>query len=801
MHDATLRDKGQYRFYLYDKRGRTVVQGLCNGCNRSEEMNIAEFKENIGGLCNTGYNIPLSDKITNPNLETVNYYDNYGFLQNYSAELGNLISDFQVKGSCALGLQTGMMQVTSDGGKVIDAFFYDGKGQVVDSRRLYLGKRLTCIHTDYSYTGKPTKIVTDEYSIDSGRKTLVVSLVQDNTYSNKTDRLITTSFTVNGKKETIQKFEYDDFGRMKSVTHGGSAGAVSYDYNLHGWTTNIGSKDFHEELHYADGVGTPCFNGNISSLLWSTSDYGQVRGYKFEYDGLDRLQEAVYGETPSLSDKQNRYNEKVIEYTANGAMKRFQRRGRKDDGEYGKIDNLHIKLNGNQLLSVADDALPANKYSSFNFIDGANETVEYEYNGMGALTKDLNRGITIRYDNLDYPKRIDFKDGNSITYTYLPDGTLLSKKYGLPYNIEKEKVNGVIGIDNAADRVSTEAFSLSDTIMAAQPGMILFGETEYSGNIIYKNGKLDKVLFPGGYCTFDKEKNDLPIFHYYTQDHLGNNRTVTNEDGTVEQIVHYYPFGGTFNDAGLNASLQQYKYNGKELDRVAGLNTYDYGARQYFSALPVWDRVDPQCEKYYNISPYAYCANNPIILKDYKGEKIIYAWGTSISFKIAFYEVIGYLSSHSCDNLYNILEKSSEIFMMQETNGNIGNSFSYKDGIIEWNPLRGLDTGLTILSPAVLLNHEFAHAVNWLNSPDDFSDNIKVLTDDSPDVDYHTKEDKNVINTVERDTAVKLGEIKKGEITRIGHGGTPVKTVSPISNKTFDEILNPEIIYDEKDRN
>lgn len=27
-------------------------------------------------------------------------------------------------------------------------------------------------------------------------------------------------------------------------------------------------------------------------------------------------------------------------------------------------------------LSVTDDALPANKYSSFNFIDGDNETVE-----------------------------------------------------------------------------------------------------------------------------------------------------------------------------------------------------------------------------------------------------------------------------------------------------------------------------------------------------------------------------------------------------------------------------------------
>ena len=128
----------------------------------------------------------------------------------------------------------------------------------------------------------------------------------------------------------------------------------------------------------------------------------------------------------------------------------------------------------------------------------------------------------------------------------------------------------------------------------------------------------------GGYCTFDKEKNDLPIFHYYTQDHLGNNRVVTKEDGTVEQIVHYYPFGGIFNDDGLNTGLQQYKYNGKELDRVAGLNTYDYGARQYFSALPVWDRVDPKCEKYYNISPYAYCANNPVNRIDVDGKDWFY---------------------------------------------------------------------------------------------------------------------------------------------------------------------------------
>ena len=53
--------------------------------------------------------------------------------------------------------------------------------------------------------------------------------------------------------------------------------------------------------------------------------------------------------------------------------------------------------------------------------------------------------------------------------------------------------------------------------------------------------------------------------------------------------------------------------NGKELDRMHGLNWYDYSARQYD---PIggggFPTMDPLCEKYYTISPYAYCGNNPV---------------------------------------------------------------------------------------------------------------------------------------------------------------------------------------------
>ena len=61
------------------------------------------------------------------------------------------------------------------------------------------------------------------------------------------------------------------------------------------------------------------------------------------------------------------------------------------------------------------------------------------------------------------------------------------------------------------------------------------------------------------------------------------------------------------------------KYNGKEFDRMHGLNTYDYGARQYSPALPLWDRIDPLAEEYYSVSPYAYGGNNPVNRVDFYG--------------------------------------------------------------------------------------------------------------------------------------------------------------------------------------
>ena len=62
-------------------------------------------------------------------------------------------------------------------------------------------------------------------------------------------------------------------------------------------------------------------------------------------------------------------------------------------------------------------------------------------------------------------------------------------------------------------------------------------------------------------------------------------------------------------------------FTGKERDSETGFSYF--GARYYDSdILTSWLSVDPMADKYPNISPYAYCAWNPIKLVDPNGEDV-----------------------------------------------------------------------------------------------------------------------------------------------------------------------------------
>ena len=68
------------------------------------------------------------------------------------------------------------------------------------------------------------------------------------------------------------------------------------------------------------------------------------------------------------------------------------------------------------------------------------------------------------------------------------------------------------------------------------------------------------------------------------------------------------------------ASVSSHTFSAKEKDSETGLSYF--GSRYYSSDLSIWLSVDPMSDKYPSLSPYVYCANNPVKLVDPNGEEV-----------------------------------------------------------------------------------------------------------------------------------------------------------------------------------
>ena len=149
----------------------------------------------------------------------------------------------------------------------------------------------------------------------------------------------------------------------------------------------------------------------------------------------------------------------------------------------------------------------------------------------------------------------------------------------------------------------------------------------YLGSLIYKKTgdsiELESAGFAGGRFvamkTADGGKVIVPMIH--VTDHLGSVRAVV--DGVLGEVVEtndYYPFGSRWDVAtSLTDDTNRFRYNSKEEQFKFGTPYIDYGARQYDPVIARWFAQDPLAEKYYGISPYAFCAGNPVKLVDVDG--------------------------------------------------------------------------------------------------------------------------------------------------------------------------------------
>ena len=643
--DALLRDKGLYRFYLYDRFDRVVLVGTTTSCNtniKNAKLNVS-FSSQNGGIANSGYafygNTSNFSKGSNVSLEKAYYYDSYDFLSGAFKDDFAPISPSQ-KGGCN-DLLAGSIIKTSNGQFLFTVNSYDPKGNLINTSTKGLKGYTSKVSNTYSLTNK---LVTSDAELDvKYGELLKISLT--NEYSTRNNLLISKKLILSHGEGTESSstlnYMYDATNRLSQIVRPEQYGNVSYSYDVHGWPVKIESNSFKEELSYSDGVGTPCYNGNISSLKWSNSNYSEKRGYKFHYDRLNRLTEANYGEGESLSNAGDNFKESV-NYDLNGNITSLERHGKKQDGTYGVIDKLNVSLNGNQIVNISDAADKIVYEGALDFEPASDGISSCKYNDFGALISDTGRGITmIEYDNNKNPIRIQFSNGNVTKYIYSAEGT----KLRTIYYTAMPNINVPDGCTHELDASEIQTTDSLDFLM--------------EGNLILKNGRINKYLFEGGYCGIAKpappfslyeDGSDSEIseeqkayeerrkewtkavealnatdafnFYYYNKDHLGNNREVIDFRGKICQVINYYPFGTPFSDQSttLQADFQPYKYNGKEFDMMHGLNTYDYGARQYNPIVPTWDRIDPLCENFGYMSPYNYCLDNPVNTTDQDGE-------------------------------------------------------------------------------------------------------------------------------------------------------------------------------------
>ena len=240
------------------------------------------------------------------------------------------------------------------------------------------------------------------------------------------------------------------------------------------------------------------------------------------------------------------------------------------------IDDLTLSYSGNQLMQVTDSGEDSGEYGVMEFIDHSNVANEYAYDANGNMTRDLNKGIAnITYNLLNLPGEITFSDGRKVKYIYTADGAKVRTTY----------------FDTTG----------SQTL-----------QVDYCGNYILRNGVVDRILTPSGYI-----KNDT--VYSYVKDYQGNIRSIVRQDGAVVESTDYYPYGTPFTTAN---SVQPYKYGTKELDRMHGLDLYDSQARWYDSLTGRTTTMDPLAEKYYSLSPYLWCAGNPVKYGDERGDSI-----------------------------------------------------------------------------------------------------------------------------------------------------------------------------------
>ena len=483
--------------------------------------------------------------------------------------------------------------------KTVSSFYYDYQGRLIQSHRKEALGGDGHIHQSLTFTGKPSR-TRETVALPDGR---IDSLVTVRSYDGQ-ERLVSETTSLNGRSQSVS-YGYDEIGRMTGRIYGTEANpsalTETLSYNIRDQLTGLNSSVFNMSLRYHEPTlgSVPKYNGSVSEWEWNHGAGTETNAWSLSYDGVGRLTDA---RRFAGGAQTNSFSERSITYDRNSNALTLTRYG---GNAATPEERLAYSYDGNLLSGISNTG-------------ASGGGGQYTHDANGNMTHEGLSGLDIVYNEQNLTRRISSGGTTLAEYEYLADG---SKLRALDGGGNGYQYRGSLIYTQTAGQTGSPAITLDCAVTSA--GRIVRENTD-DGSSTYK-------------------------VQHYLRDHLGSVRSVIDGDtGTVIETNDYYPFGkriqvtapvsepvgGSLYAAEpvvapvapatsvvSTSSPNRWRFSGKEDQSFLGASIplLDFGARMYNPAIARWTASDPMSEKYYGISPYVYCANNPILFMDIAG--------------------------------------------------------------------------------------------------------------------------------------------------------------------------------------
>ena len=224
-------------------------------------------------------------------------------------------------------------------------------------------------------------------------------------------------------------------------------------------------------------------------------------------------------------------------------------------------------------------------------------------------------------------------------------------------------------------------------------------------------------------------------------------------------------------------SQNRKRFNGIENTTDLDLNQYEAFYRTLDPQLGRFMQIDPKPNEYEGL--YNAMADNPIRFSDPLGDTLDFS-GATDRFKEQFEEATTLLEAKGVGNVYHAATSMKGKVKVVETDG--APEYNPNTSTISWNPSLGFEGEKgVVISPTTILNHELDHAVEDKTHPKEYDKNTDKKK--GKDAQYDNKEERRVITGTEQKTALALGEIQPGQVTRRSHKADWYPTAGPTSTK------------------